>query len=177
MLAVRMRFGYICVAFVLFCSFCPHFVRIKRLLYRIVLFVYCILSEVDGQTAGVESQRIRKHHGRNCEIRKHLGTGCCTNKQVSLFAVYKFNTVVRWHSLNQARRKVSAPHISLFSLPSLGKIFSQSVEIWQSSAKNNSAQFFRDTVYITNMDLLQWMFTCVLFSWMNLTAQAARRTR
>jgi len=37
---------------------------------------------------------------------------------------------------------MSAPHISLSFLPSLCQKFSQSVEIWQSSDRNNSAQFF-----------------------------------
>jgi len=41
---------------------------------------------------------------------------------------------------------MSAPHTILASLPSFCQKLSKMVEIWQTSDKNNYAQFFGDTV-------------------------------
>jgi len=49
---------------------------------------------------------------------------------------------------------MSIPLKSLFSLLSVCQKFLESVEIWQSSAKNKFAQFFRDTVYIYQISKL-----------------------
>ena len=67
------------------------------------------------------------------------------------------NTVVQWHQLGEV--EINVPHVSLSSLPSVCRKVSQLVEIWQSSDKNNFAQFFetrwRPTVQHADIPLPQ----------------------
>jgi len=58
------------------------------------------------------------------------------------------------------RWKMSAFHTTLSSLPSLCQKFSQLMEIWQSSDKNNNAQFFWDTVCIVHSGVGIRVFKC-----------------
>jgi len=49
---------------------------------------HCILSEMDGSTTSVESQRIRTHHTDSCENRRHVGTGRYVDEYVSSLASF-----------------------------------------------------------------------------------------
>jgi len=63
--------------------------------------------------------------------------------------------------------KMSTPQKSLFSLLSLCQIFLQSVEIWQSSDKNNFAQFFWDTVYAKEFTFTQNLQSSLSMIWID----------
>jgi len=53
-----------------------------------------------------------------------------------------FNTVVRWHKLGEVENDCTSHKRILFVIFVLKMANTQLVEIWQSSDKNNFAQFF-----------------------------------